>query len=155
MPKPLSSPADAMTAFLGIVGSARESLRKILVRGECDEYSDDHNMHCTARLVEMLNEYSNDLHHCPKSDPTRNFLMEEIHILEESRGIELPNFLPRTAFLSMLQKKLGCGLEGMLEESPSVASKREKLNMRIKLLGESKTVLGNIKDEIATTYLDS
>ncbi|KDP23303.1 hypothetical protein JCGZ_23136 [Jatropha curcas] len=51
MLKTLSSPADAMIAFLGIVGSARESLRKILVRGEYDEYSNDHDMHCTTRLV--------------------------------------------------------------------------------------------------------
>ncbi|KDP31483.1 hypothetical protein JCGZ_15434 [Jatropha curcas] len=106
LPSKIDKSIVAVTIFLGIVGSAKESLRKILVRGEYDEYSDDHDMHCTTRLVEMLNEYSNDLHHCPKSDPTRNFLMEEIHILEESRGIELPNFLPRTAFLSMLQKKV-------------------------------------------------
>ncbi|KDP31485.1 hypothetical protein JCGZ_15436 [Jatropha curcas] len=178
---------------------ARESLRKILVRGECDEYSDDHDLYCTSRLLEMLNEYSNDLHNCPQNDPRKNILVEEIWIVEESRRIELPKLLPRTAFLSMLQKKVewilrmpidfvekvwtyienvfsiqnlvnkeldneiiselmgGCGggLERMLEESPSVASKREKLNMRIKLLGESKTVQGNIMDKIATTYLDN
>ncbi|KAF2307385.1 hypothetical protein GH714_026785 [Hevea brasiliensis] len=99
MPKTLSSPAEVMTAFMGIVGSAKESLKKILIRGEFDEYLDDHHMHCTARLVEMLNLYSNELHNCPESDPRRNFLMEEISVLEESRGIELPNFLPRTAFL--------------------------------------------------------
>ncbi|KAF2307383.1 hypothetical protein GH714_026775 [Hevea brasiliensis] len=107
MPKTLSSPAEVMTAFMGIVGSAKESLKKILIRGEFDEYLDDHHMHCTARLVEMLNLYSNELHNCPESDPRRNFLMEEISVLEESRGIELPNFLPRTAFLSILQRKVG------------------------------------------------
>ncbi|KAF2313383.1 hypothetical protein GH714_010691 [Hevea brasiliensis] len=51
MPRTPSSPAEAMTAFMGIVGSAKESLRKILIRGEFDEYLNDHQMHCTARLV--------------------------------------------------------------------------------------------------------
>ncbi|OAY42486.1 dynamin-related protein 4C [Manihot esculenta] len=106
MPKTLSSTAEAMTAFMGIVGSAKESLRKILIRGEFDEYLDDYNMHCTARLGEMLNLYSDELHKCSESDPRRNFLVEEIRILEESRGIELPNFLPRAAFLSILQRKV-------------------------------------------------
>ncbi|KAJ9147989.1 hypothetical protein P3X46_030088 [Hevea brasiliensis] len=106
MPRTPSSPAEAMTAFIGIVGSAKESLRKILIRGEFDEYLNDHQMHCTARLVEMLNLYSYELHNCSESDPTRNFLVEEIRVLEESRGIKLPNFLPHGAFLSILQRKV-------------------------------------------------
>nr|POF08851.1 dynamin-related protein 4c [Quercus suber] len=32
--------------------------------------------------------------------------MEEIMVLEEAKGIGLPNFLPRTAFLTILQKKV-------------------------------------------------
>jgi len=38
----------------------------------------------------------------------------------------------------------------MLEESPAVAAKREKLNASIKLLRESNNVLGNIMDKIAS-----
>uniref|UniRef100_A0A2C9VD53 Dynamin stalk domain-containing protein n=1 Tax=Manihot esculenta TaxID=3983 RepID=A0A2C9VD53_MANES len=106
MPKTLASPAEAMAAFMGIVGSAKESLRKILIRGEFDEYVDDYHMHCTARLVEMLNLYSDELHKCSESDPRTNFLVEEIRVLEEAKGIELPNFLPHTAFLSILQRKV-------------------------------------------------
>ena len=41
-------------------------------------------------------------------------------------------------------------IEEMLEESPAVAAKREKLNGSIKLLSESKNVLANIMDKIAT-----
>ncbi|KAB5563788.1 hypothetical protein DKX38_003842 [Salix brachista] len=41
-------------------------------------------------------------------------------------------------------------IEGMLEESPAVAAKREKLNVSIKLLSESKNVLANIMDRITT-----
>ncbi|XP_009372772.2 dynamin-related protein 4C-like [Pyrus x bretschneideri] len=106
MPKSLSSDAEAITAFMHIIGVSKESLRKILVRGEFDEYPGDKRMHCTARLVEMLNQYSDELLKCNESDPTVNFLTEEIRILEEAKGITLPNFLPRNAFLSILQGKV-------------------------------------------------
>ncbi|XP_050122901.1 dynamin-related protein 4C-like, partial [Malus sylvestris] len=106
MPKSLSSVAEAMTAFMQIIGLAKESLRKILLRGEFEEYAEDNRMHCTARLVEMLNQYSDELHRCPESDAKSNFLMEEIKILEENKGISLPNFLPRNAFHIILQRKV-------------------------------------------------
>ncbi|XP_068307172.1 dynamin-related protein 4C-like isoform X1 [Pyrus communis] len=106
MPKSLSSVAEAMTAFMQIIGLAKESLRKILLRGEFEEYAEDNRMHCTARLVEMLNEYLDELHRCPESDAKSNFLMEEIKILEENKGISLPNFLPRNAFHIILQRKV-------------------------------------------------
>ncbi|KAM1064329.1 hypothetical protein ACFX2I_028333 [Malus domestica] len=106
MPKSLSSDAEAITAFMQIIGVSKESLRKILVRGEFDEYPGDKRMHCTSRLVEMLNQYSDELLKCNESDPTVNFLTEEIRILEEAKGITLPNFLPRNAFLSILQGKV-------------------------------------------------
>ncbi|KAM1078865.1 hypothetical protein ACFX2B_013486 [Malus domestica] len=47
MPKSLTSVAEAMTAFMQIIGSAKKSLRKFLLRGEFEEYSDDRHMHCT------------------------------------------------------------------------------------------------------------
>ncbi|KAM3700645.1 hypothetical protein ACJW30_05G113100 [Castanea mollissima] len=106
MPPKMSSVSEAMTAFMQIIGLAKESLRKILVRGEFDEYPDQKNMHCTARLVEMLNQYSDELHKHAETKPAENFLMEEIMVLEEAKGIGLPNFLPRTAFLTILQKKV-------------------------------------------------
>ncbi|KAJ6393595.1 hypothetical protein OIU77_022933 [Salix suchowensis] len=106
MPKAMSSVAEFLTAFMQVIGSAKESLRKILVRGEYDEYRDDRNMHCVARVAEMFNQYSADLLNCPESDHTRNFLMDEIRVLDEAKAIELPNFLPRLAFLSLLQPKV-------------------------------------------------
>ncbi|GMY37762.1 dynamin-related protein 4C-like [Fagus crenata] len=106
MPKKMSSLSEAMTAFMQIIGLAKESLRKILVRGEFDEYPDEQNMHRTARLVEMLNHYSVELHRNVEGNPANNFLMEEIMVLEEAKGIGLPNFLPRSAFLTVLQKKV-------------------------------------------------
>ncbi|KAK7318863.1 hypothetical protein RJT34_03570 [Clitoria ternatea] len=106
LPVNLSSVADAMTAFVHILGLAKDSLRKILLRGEFDEYPDDKYMHCTARLVEMLDSYSVDLYNSTESDSTRNFLKDEIEVLEEAKWIGLPNFMPRAAFLSILQKKV-------------------------------------------------
>ncbi|PQQ17497.1 dynamin-related protein 4C [Prunus yedoensis var. nudiflora] len=66
MPKKLSSVAEAMTAVTQIIGTSKESLKKILVRGEFDEFPDDKHMHCTARLVEMLNKCSDQLHECTR-----------------------------------------------------------------------------------------
>lgn len=106
LPKNLTSAADAMAAFMHITGLVKESLRKILIRGEFDEYPEDKTMHCTARLVEKLDDYSKDLHECPESNHKDNILMDEILLLEEAKWIGLPNFMPRTAFLALLQNKV-------------------------------------------------
>ncbi|GMH13071.1 hypothetical protein Nepgr_014912 [Nepenthes gracilis] len=107
MPQSFSSVAEAMTAFMRILGSAKESLRKIMIRGEYDEYPDDKQMHCTARLAEMLNRYSDELQAERKDDYSScSFLTEEVGVLEEVKGIGLPNFLPRAAFLAVLQRKV-------------------------------------------------
>ncbi|KAK6289405.1 hypothetical protein POUND7_000946 [Theobroma cacao] len=106
MPKALTSVADAMAAFMRIIGAAKESIRKLLLRGEFDEYPDDSSKHGTARLVEMLNQFSDELHESEDNDPTKDFLIEEIKVLEDAQGIGLPNFLPRSAFLRILQTKV-------------------------------------------------
>ncbi|GLT67069.1 hypothetical protein SLA2020_394020 [Shorea laevis] len=106
MPKILSSQAEAMSAFMRIIGSAKESLRKILLSGEFNEYPADNKMHGSARLVEMLNNFSNELRKCVENERTGDFLIEEINVLEEAKGIELPNFLSHSAFLCILQRKI-------------------------------------------------
>ncbi|KNA26001.1 hypothetical protein SOVF_001460 [Spinacia oleracea] len=109
MPKNLSSVAEAMAAFMQVMGLVKESLRKILIRGEYDEYPEDLEMHCTARLAEMLDGLSSSTKITEKANDevkSGNFLLEEIRVLEEAKGIGLPNFLPRTAFLTVLQKKV-------------------------------------------------
>ncbi|CAL5214235.1 unnamed protein product [Lathyrus oleraceus] len=106
LPANLSSLADAMSAFMQIVALSRDSLRKILLIGDFQEYSEDKQMHCTARLVEMLNSYEKELQNCPESNSTKDFLMEEIKVLEEAKFIGLPNFMPRVAFLTLLQRKV-------------------------------------------------
>uniref|UniRef100_A0A7N0TTQ9 Uncharacterized protein n=1 Tax=Kalanchoe fedtschenkoi TaxID=63787 RepID=A0A7N0TTQ9_KALFE len=107
MPKNLSSIAEAMTAFMQILGSSKESLTKILLRGEFDEYPEDANMHCTARLVGMLNKYSDELRSVGADKAAADdFLMDEINALEETKGIGLPNFLPRSAFYTLLKGRM-------------------------------------------------
>ncbi|KAJ6757992.1 DYNAMIN-RELATED PROTEIN [Salix koriyanagi] len=218
MPRRLLSVAEVIAAFMGIIASSKESLMKILLK----------------------------LHKC--SVHTKNFMVNEIEVLQETKGIELPNTLPHTAFLAILQQKVEeisklprdfvekvwtyieyvrtfrwrrgrdytCNpgymkkwhallaqqpkffdaivagyhqvtiegfedvqvghlrelsirnlvsreienvnnelvgspdgvIERMLEEPPSVASKREKLNTSIKLLRESQEVMANIIDKI-------
>jgi hypothetical protein len=76
------------------------------VRGDFAEYPDEREFHGTARIAEMLSGYAKSL---PPQCPTNSnepFLMEEVRILEETKGINLPNFLPRSAFLVLLKKKV-------------------------------------------------
>ncbi|XP_021822756.1 dynamin-related protein 4C-like [Prunus avium] len=112
LPKTLSTVTEAMTAFMQIIGASKESLKKILLMGEFNEFPHDQQMHCTARLVEMLDQCSYQLHGCNASDSKSNFLMEEIAILEEAKGINLPNFVQRNAFLIILQGKVK-GISGI------------------------------------------
>ncbi|KAL6501716.1 Dynamin-related protein 4C [Orobanche gracilis] len=105
MPKHLTSVSEAMTTFMHILGCAKETLRKILLQGEFDDYPDDATeMHGTARLAEMLHKYSEEL----QSDKfsKENFLVDEIKVLEESKIIGLPHFLSKAAFHILLQKKV-------------------------------------------------
>ncbi|KAG0480227.1 hypothetical protein HPP92_010825 [Vanilla planifolia] len=104
MPQNMRSMGDAMVAFMQILSRTRETLRKLLIRGEYDGFEEDAVMHGVARLAEMLNQCKNEFPHTP---PIKGaFLMEEIGALEEASGIYLSNFMPRTPFLSLLQKKI-------------------------------------------------
>ncbi|KAF3644168.1 Dynamin-related protein 4C [Capsicum annuum] len=105
LPQHLSSMAGALTAFMRILSSFNDSLKKILLRGEFDEYPEEKEMHCTTRLVEMLYQFSDELH-AKNFDGKEDFLMEEIRALEETNWIGLPNFLPRHLFLNVLQKRV-------------------------------------------------
>ncbi|KAL1802184.1 hypothetical protein ACET3Z_030831 [Daucus carota] len=106
LPQKLSTVAEALTALMRILGLSRESLKKLLVRGEFDEYPDNKNMHSTARLAEMLDKFSQDLKKSSQNISERKFLLDEISVLEETKSVALPNFLPRSAFLSLLQLKV-------------------------------------------------
>ncbi|TVU24379.1 hypothetical protein EJB05_26812, partial [Eragrostis curvula] len=105
MPPQLNNVADAVRVFFHIVKQACTSLEKVLLRGDFEEYPDRLEFHGMARIAEMLRDYAKKLPaECPPNDQL--FLMEEVRILEETKGISLPNFLPRSAFLVMLKKKV-------------------------------------------------
>ncbi|CAH2047634.1 unnamed protein product [Thlaspi arvense] len=87
---------------MDIIGSAKESLLRILVHGDFSEFPDNQNMHCTARLADMLSRFSDDLQAKPEEVP--EFLMDEIKVLEECKCVGLPNFIPRSAFLAILSQ---------------------------------------------------
>ncbi|KAE8686620.1 Dynamin-related protein 4C [Hibiscus syriacus] len=106
MPNAFSSIAEATQTLIRIIGEVKESLKKFLWRGEFDEYPDDNTKLGTARLVEMLDKFSDDLCNCEESNLAKDFLAEEIKVLEDVRGIRLPNFLPHEAFLRILQRKI-------------------------------------------------
>ncbi|KAJ4806430.1 Interferon-induced GTP-binding protein Mx1 [Rhynchospora pubera] len=106
MPQNLSTVADAMKALIHIQKLVRKSLENLLIRGEFDELNpDDYSLHGTARITDMLHEYRAGL---PKKCPTTDeeFLMEEVRVIQETKGIRLPNFMPRSAFLTLLKNKV-------------------------------------------------
>ncbi|PHU18306.1 hypothetical protein BC332_14001 [Capsicum chinense] len=75
--------------FMRILSSFKNSLKKILFRGEFDEYPKEREMHCTTRLVEMLHQFSDELH-VKNLDGKEDFLMEEIKALEPSNAASGP-----------------------------------------------------------------
>ncbi|KAK9077549.1 hypothetical protein SSX86_005886 [Deinandra increscens subsp. villosa] len=104
LPQNLTTIPDAMAAFTRIIGSLKETLQKILIRGEFDDDLENKQMCCNARLVEMVDEFSKELHTNEKFG--ENFLVEEMRVLEEANGIQLPNFLPHYVFLYLLQRRV-------------------------------------------------
>ncbi|XP_058079439.1 dynamin-related protein 4C-like [Magnolia sinica] len=134
MPQNLTNVADATQAFMRIVGAAKESLKKVLLRGEFEDFPDDAKMHCTARMAEMLDGFYKDLQSkSSDNDSTSScaFLMVEIGVLEESKWIGLPNFLQRTAFVALLQRKVNRIALAPLDFIQSVLTYIEEVVIRI------------------------
>ncbi|KAL5702650.1 dynamin GTPase [Ranunculus cassubicifolius] len=132
LPQNLSTSADVMKAFYRIISCAKESLTKVLLRGEFDEYPDEVEMHCKARMAEMLNEYS-ALLQAGSDGPTpgEKFLAEEVKVLEECKVIELPGFLPKYAFQRILQTKVTEISDSPIEFVEKVWSYVEKVVARV------------------------
>ncbi|CAL9238064.1 unnamed protein product [Arabidopsis halleri] len=103
LPMVMTSSQEALMSFMNIIGSAKECLLKILVQGDFCDYQDDQSMHSTARLADMLGQFSDNLHAQPVIE---EFLMDEIKVLEECKSIGLPNFIPRSAFLAILSQRI-------------------------------------------------
>ncbi|KAG7585143.1 Dynamin central domain [Arabidopsis thaliana x Arabidopsis arenosa] len=82
-----------------VMTSTREALFTLL------HIIDDQCMHSTARLADMLGQFSANLQAHPQT-VTDEFMMDEIKVLEECKSIGLPNFIPRSAFLAILSQRV-------------------------------------------------
>ncbi|KAG2317145.1 hypothetical protein Bca52824_020267 [Brassica carinata] len=102
LPMVMASTGEALMTLMDIIGSAKESLLRVLIQGDFSEFPDNHSMHGTARLADMLSKFSDDLQAKPKK--VREFLMDEIKVLEECKCVGLPNFIPRSAFMAILSQ---------------------------------------------------
>ncbi|PWA78237.1 dynamin central domain-containing protein [Artemisia annua] len=72
----------------------RNALEKILISGEYDEKElDNKQIRCVARLKEMLDNFTKELH-TSVSKFSENFLIEEIQFVENTYGLRLPGYLP-------------------------------------------------------------
>ncbi|CAA7040649.1 unnamed protein product [Microthlaspi erraticum] len=105
LPIVMASTGEALMALMDIITSAKESLLRILIQGDFSEFPDDQNMHCTARLADMLSQFSDNLQAKPENGVTE-FLMDEIKVLDECKCVGLPNFIPRSAFLAILSQQV-------------------------------------------------
>ncbi|KAI3675588.1 hypothetical protein L1987_85178 [Smallanthus sonchifolius] len=76
--------SEAMPAFLQIINMSKESLCKIVVLKEFDEFPEETQMHCCIRLREMSKEFSQELKNIQVKED-EEFLAEEIIVLEERK----------------------------------------------------------------------
>eukprot|EP01018_Ginkgo_biloba_P005548 Gb_28425 [translate_table: standard] len=102
LPQHLCNPSEANVVFIKLMNSIKDSLNKILIQGDFEQFSEEPRLHCTARLREMFENYYRDL--CKTGSVGGAFLANESKMLEEAKGVGLPNFLPRQVFLNLLQK---------------------------------------------------
>ncbi|KAL1192097.1 Dynamin-related protein 4C [Cardamine amara subsp. amara] len=105
LPMVMTSTGEALMTFMNIICSSKECLLRVLLQGDFSEYPNDKSMHSTARLADMLDKFSDNLQAEPEVVTTQ-FLMDEIKVLEECKCIGLPNFIPRSAFLAILSKRV-------------------------------------------------
>lgn len=101
LPQHLCSPGEANVLFYKRLKSMEESLNKILIEGDFKEFENDRQMHCTARLWEMFEGYYADLRNT--GSMSGKFLAKETEMLDEAKGVGLPNFLSRPVFKNLLQ----------------------------------------------------
>lgn len=101
LPQHLCSPGEANVLFYKRLKSMEESLNKILIEGDFKEFENDRKMHCTARLWEMFEGYYNDLR--TTGSMSGKFLAKETEMLDEAKGVGLPNFLSRPVFNNLLR----------------------------------------------------
>ncbi|KAH9291961.1 hypothetical protein KI387_042849 [Taxus chinensis] len=109
LPQQVSNPMEAMVVFLRLMNGVKDCLNRLLIEGDFSEFSEETEMHCTARLKEMFDGFYNELVHMSVEDKNA-FLVEETKRLEESKGAGLSNFLSRSIFKKRIDEVLKTGL---------------------------------------------
>ncbi|CAH9140096.1 unnamed protein product [Cuscuta epithymum] len=104
LPPTLTSMSEVLAVLVRVLNSTKNSLSKLLLTADFEEYLGETDMHGIAKIMEMVNGGTTVL----KSENLENkggkgFLMDEISELEMGG---LSNFLPHRAFIYMLQKRL-------------------------------------------------
>eukprot|EP01018_Ginkgo_biloba_P005543 Gb_28435 [translate_table: standard] len=61
LPQHLCNPSEANAVFIKLMNSIKDSLNKILIQGDFEQFSEEPRLHCTARLREMFENYYRDL----------------------------------------------------------------------------------------------
>ncbi|GLJ35687.1 hypothetical protein SUGI_0717100 [Cryptomeria japonica] len=116
LPRNFSTSAEAMIEFMRLMDSIKGMLHKLLVQGDIELFPDETEMHCIACLYKMFESYSHDLSSAFNNTPD-DFLVEEVKLLEEARGVSLPNFLPHSVLVILLQSRI----ESISERSRDLA----------------------------------
>nr|XP_043620144.1 dynamin-related protein 4C-like [Erigeron canadensis] len=103
--KQFTTISEAMPTFLHISKMSEKSLAKIVVSCEFDDFLDDTQMHCSARLSNMLNEFLKNL----KENQVNHWkhIDDEIpQLLEERKGSCSPSLLVEHVFNFLLQRQI-------------------------------------------------
>ncbi|GLJ35683.1 hypothetical protein SUGI_0717060 [Cryptomeria japonica] len=116
LPRNFSNYAEAMIEFMRLMDSIKGMLHKLLVQGDIELFPDETEMHCIACLYKMFESYSHDLSSSFNNTPD-DFLVEEVKLLEEAQGVSLPNFLPHSVLVILLQSRI----ESISERSRDLA----------------------------------
>ncbi|GLJ11699.1 hypothetical protein SUGI_0174950 [Cryptomeria japonica] len=104
LPQHLCNPREADKVFMRLLKEIKESLNKIVILGDFEQFEEDPYMRCTARLKDMFDEFYREL--CENDASRGRFLYKETQMLGEAKGVGLPNFPPRSVFLRLLQHKV-------------------------------------------------
>ncbi|XP_057834797.2 putative dynamin-related protein 4A [Cryptomeria japonica] len=116
LPQHLCNPREADKVVMKLLKEIKESLNKIVILGDLEQFEEDPYMRCTARLKDMFDEFYRVL--CENGASRGRFLYKETQMLWEAKGVGLPNFPPRSVFLRLLQHKV----EEVAERAERLAS---------------------------------
>eukprot|EP01018_Ginkgo_biloba_P035835 Gb_01038 [translate_table: standard] len=106
----LCNPSEANVVFIALMNSIKDSLNKILIQGDFEQFSEEPRLHCTTRLREMFENYYKDL--CKTGSVGGAFLAKESKMLEEAKGTQsypaLQSMTRRAIQALILKKRNEC-----------------------------------------------